>query len=139
MTETRLSVGGFTQPGVARNIIEMPSNAEKGLSHRFLWVFPKPLYGSFETLQEVNKEFTTNICEFVCCYIDNYVIFKNNNYNANISRLFSPQFVNILPMNVLEVMRQTTPTSCLQGYLPKVFHLQNIYIYTPVEPSLLTP
>ena len=33
MMGTRLTIGGFTQPGVARNIIDMPSNAEKGLSH----------------------------------------------------------------------------------------------------------
>ena len=38
MTPTRLTVGGFTQTGVARALIEMPANAEKGLSHRFLWL-----------------------------------------------------------------------------------------------------
>ena len=36
MTATRLTIGGFTQPGVARNLIDMPSNSEKGLSHRFI-------------------------------------------------------------------------------------------------------
>ena len=43
MSATRMTIGGFTQPGVARNIIEMPSNSEKGLSHRFVWIFPKPI------------------------------------------------------------------------------------------------
>ena len=33
MPYTRLTVGGFTQPGLARSLIELPSNAEKGLSH----------------------------------------------------------------------------------------------------------
>ena len=61
MSATRLTIGGFTQPGVARNIIEMPSNSEKGLSHRFLWLFPKPIYGKFETLGIVNKEFSSEI------------------------------------------------------------------------------
>ena len=44
MSETRLTVGGFTQPGVARALIDLPSNTDKGLSHRFLWIFPKPLW-----------------------------------------------------------------------------------------------
>ena len=57
MSSTRLTVGGFTQPGVARNLIDLPSNAEKGLSHRFLWVFPKPLYGNFDTLEKVDTAF----------------------------------------------------------------------------------
>ena len=47
---TRLTIGGFTQPGIARALIELPSNAEKGLSHRFIWLFPKPLFGAFTTL-----------------------------------------------------------------------------------------
>ena len=57
LESTRLTVGGFTQPGVARNLMDLPSNAEKGLSHRFLWVFPKPLYGKFDSLEKVDKEF----------------------------------------------------------------------------------
>ena len=57
MASTRLTVGGFTQPGVARYLMELASNAEKGLSHRFLWVFPKPLYGSFDTLEKVDTLF----------------------------------------------------------------------------------
>jgi hypothetical protein len=36
MNTTRLTIGGFTQPGVARNLMELPSNAEKGLSHRYM-------------------------------------------------------------------------------------------------------
>ena len=61
MTSTRLTIGGFTQPGVARNLIEMPSNSEKGLFHRFLWVFPKPMYGKFATLENVDKLFSSKI------------------------------------------------------------------------------
>lgn len=63
MKDTRLTIGGFTQPGVARNIIDMPSNAEKGLSHRFVWLFPQPLYGKFDSLEEVNEDFNENIGE----------------------------------------------------------------------------
>ena len=57
MVSTRLTVGGFTQPGSARNLVDMPSNAEKGLSHRFLSIFPKPLYGEFHSLEKVDIEF----------------------------------------------------------------------------------
>ena len=57
MTSTRLTLGGFTQPGVARSLIELPGNNEKGLPHRFIWIFPKPLFGAFETLGEVDPDF----------------------------------------------------------------------------------
>ena len=57
MTETNLTVGGFTQPGVARSLIEIPSNSEKGLSHRFLWFFPNPIYNKFNSLGEVDADF----------------------------------------------------------------------------------
>ena len=50
MFSTRLTIGGFTQPGAARNLIEMPSNSEKSLSHKLVWIFPKPLYGNFASL-----------------------------------------------------------------------------------------
>jgi hypothetical protein len=61
MNSTSMTIGGFTQPGVARNLIEMPSNSEKGLSHRFIWIFPKPIYGKFATLEAVDTTFTTKI------------------------------------------------------------------------------
>ena len=61
MTSTHLTVGGFTQPGVARALIEMPSNAEKGLSHRFLWLFPRPLHEKFSSLGEVDQTFVKKL------------------------------------------------------------------------------
>lgn len=61
MSSTYLTVGGFTQPGVARALIEMPANAEKGLSHRFIWLFPNPLYEKFSNLGEVDENFVTRI------------------------------------------------------------------------------
>ena len=36
MALTNLTLRGFTQPAVARSIIELPANAEKGLSQRFI-------------------------------------------------------------------------------------------------------
>lgn len=57
MDSTRLTIGGLTQPGVARHLIELPSNTEKGLSHCFVWLFPKPLYGEFESLGTIDRNF----------------------------------------------------------------------------------
>ena len=57
MNTTRLTVGGFTQPSVARNLIDIPSNTDKGFSHRFLWTFPPPLFGKFENLGCVSQMF----------------------------------------------------------------------------------
>ena len=55
MDLTSLTVKGFNQPAVARSLIELPGNAEKGLSQRFLWLYPKPVYGTFETLEPVQE------------------------------------------------------------------------------------
>lgn len=63
MSSTRLTIGGFTQAGVARNLIDMPSNSEKGFSHRFLWLFPKPIFGKCAALEEVDETFTSTICK----------------------------------------------------------------------------
>ena len=57
MASTRLTVGGFTQPGVARNLMDMASNAEKGLSQKFLWVFPRHICRNFNALEKVDKDF----------------------------------------------------------------------------------
>lgn len=64
MEKTSLSIGGFTQPAVARSLIELPANIEKGLSTRFLWIFPQPCYAKFETLQPVDKDFTKSLGEW---------------------------------------------------------------------------
>lgn len=61
MERTSLTVGGFNQPAVARSLIELPGNAEKGLSQRFLWLFPKPVYGKFKSLEPVDETFTNKI------------------------------------------------------------------------------
>ena len=61
MSTTMLTVGGFTQPSVARSLIEQPSNSEKGLSSRFLWFFPNVLYGTFDDLGQVDPVFINKI------------------------------------------------------------------------------
>ena len=57
MASTNLTAGGFTHPGVARALIDVPVNTEKGLSQRFLWLFPAPLYRHIEALAEVDRDF----------------------------------------------------------------------------------
>lgn len=61
MDRTSLTVGGFTQPAVARNIIEQHTGAERGFSQRFLWMFPKPTFAIFSSLQPVPDEITESI------------------------------------------------------------------------------
>ena len=57
MERTALTVGGLTQPTVARSLIELLSCVEKGLTQRFLWIFPKPLCSPFENLEQLMTTF----------------------------------------------------------------------------------
>lgn len=63
MDNTSLTIGGFTQPAVARSLIELTSNIEKGLSTRFLWIFPEPCYAKCASLEPVNQQFTIALGE----------------------------------------------------------------------------
>ena len=69
MKTTSLTVGGFNQPSVARSLIELPGNAEKGLSQRFLWLFPRPVYGNFDSLETIDSVFTGKIGMFTFFHI----------------------------------------------------------------------
>jgi hypothetical protein len=66
MDVTALTICGFTQPNVARNLIELQASVEKGLSPRFLWIFPKPTYSKFEDLETVDDQFTDYIGIYSC-------------------------------------------------------------------------
>lgn len=61
MEKTALTVGGFTQPSVARTIIEQTTGAERGFSQRFLWIFPKPTFAKFASLEPVSDEISATI------------------------------------------------------------------------------
>ena len=63
MESTALTVGGFSQPPVARTLIEQSGSAEIGLSQRFLWLFPQPSYSRFHTLESVDTDFTESLGE----------------------------------------------------------------------------
>jgi len=58
MERTSLVVGGFTQPLVARSMIEQPGSTEKGLAQRFLWMFPQPVFEEFSQLEPIDETFT---------------------------------------------------------------------------------
>ena len=66
MKKTALTVGGFTQPTVAKSLIELPVAVEKGLVPRFLWIFPKPSYAPFSSLKPANTDFCDYIGNFIC-------------------------------------------------------------------------
>ena len=55
IARTALTVGGFTQPQVAKALIEQPP--DKGLAQRFLWIIPCPTYSKFETLEAPDEDF----------------------------------------------------------------------------------
>ena len=55
--KTALTVGGFTQPQSAKAMIELPASAEKGLTQRFLWIFPEPSFSKLEDLHYVDDDF----------------------------------------------------------------------------------
>ena len=65
MDRTGFTVGGFTQPPVAKGLIENPSNIEKGLCQRFLWLVPSPTPVPFDELQAIDGDFSASIGESV--------------------------------------------------------------------------
>ena len=78
MDSTCLTVGGFSQPSVARSIIEQNGSAEIGLSQRFLWLFPQPLYCKFNSLEAVDNEFSTNLGKYdyhMCTFIKHWLFY----------------------------------------------------------------
>ena len=71
MERTSLVVGGFTQPIVARSMIEQPGSTEKGLAQRFLWLFPQPVFEDFSKLEPISEIFTEkigNLLLYMCAY-----------------------------------------------------------------------
>lgn len=64
MKHTGLTIGGFTQPFVARNLIDVQANVEKGLCQRFLWLVPEPNLVTYEQMCKADTEFTTGIGEY---------------------------------------------------------------------------
>ena len=63
MDRTGFTVGGFTQPPVAKGLIENSSNIEKGLCQRFLWLVLCPIPVPYDELQAIDSDFTASIGE----------------------------------------------------------------------------
>lgn len=66
MHHTGLTLGGFTQPSVARGLIEYPPNIEKGICQRFLWLAPQPTLTKFNELR-VDMTFIAEIGRSLAC------------------------------------------------------------------------
>ena len=66
MQHTGMALGGFIQPSVARSLIELQSNVEKGLCQRFLWLVPKPAVVKFDQLQQLDAGSVATISMFAC-------------------------------------------------------------------------
>ena len=66
MSHTSLTVGGFIQPSMAKALIEMAQNVEKGLCQRFLWLAPKPVTVAFDDLKQVDSQFSASVGKKIC-------------------------------------------------------------------------
>jgi hypothetical protein len=78
MNITGLTVSGFTQPTVARHLIELPQAVEKGLVQRFLWIIPKPSFSTFDHLESADKVFTGYLVEKLCLLKKENKFYKTN-------------------------------------------------------------
>ena len=63
MERTALTVGRFTHPSVAKSFIEVPQGIEESLVQRFLWIFPKPTYAKFASLEPASNDFCNHLDE----------------------------------------------------------------------------
>ena len=61
MKHSSLTIGGFMQPNIARNLVEHPMNVDKGLCQRFLWIVPKHNPVSFAEMEKVESEFINSV------------------------------------------------------------------------------
>lgn len=61
MEKTALTVGGFTQPSVARNLLDQQASIEKGLPQRFLWLVPQPYFSTFDSLEPIDNTFYNSL------------------------------------------------------------------------------
>ena len=78
MERTALTVGGFTQPSVAKSFIEVPQGIEKGLVQKFLWIFPKPTYAKFASLEPASNDFCDYLGELKqMVYVLYFLALKN--------------------------------------------------------------
>ena len=72
MNRTGITLGGFSQPSVARSLIELQPNvlmSIRKLCQRFLWLVPQPNLEKFDQLQKVDVDFISGIGMYsLLCY-----------------------------------------------------------------------
>ena len=103
MQSTSLTIGGFTQPSVAKSLIELPQSVEKGLVQRFLWILPRPSYASFASLESADDKFQSYLGIYICISsvnLQTYPIwYKSINISCiriEMSRLISNAFIPVI-------------------------------------------
>ena len=106
MKTTSLTVGGFNQPSVARCLIELPGNTEKGLSQRFLWLFPRPVYSEFDTLEPTDKVFTDKIGRYKAVLILQTCNILFNNLVVTLAGLWSKAAKNTITTKTFSLPTQ---------------------------------
>ncbi len=74
----RFTVGGFTQPAVARGLIEHTSNIEKGLCQRFMLIAPCPTPTPFAKFGHIDPDFSASIGESFVAHMPYLVITVNS-------------------------------------------------------------
>lgn len=89
MPSTSLTVGGFSQPSVAKSLIEQSGSTDTGFCQRFLWLFPQPTYAKFDTLESADCVFTeklgkTNKCNHAILYNNFLLIFSQLTFYLSI-------------------------------------------------------
>ena len=89
MERTALTVGGFTQPSVAKALIELPASIEKGLTQRFLWICPKPSFATFDSLELIDNRFTEYLGEYMYMYTG-CIVLCNCLCNIHRALIYSP-------------------------------------------------
>ena len=70
MPFTGLTLGGFLQPSVARSLIEVQANIDKGLCQRFLWLAPERIIADVDQLQKPNSNFVNTIGRYFIANIN---------------------------------------------------------------------
>ena len=53
---------------MAKGLLELPASIKKGLSQRFLWLFPKTSFSMLESLETIEK---------FCCYVGECKLMSN--------------------------------------------------------------
>ena len=128
---TSLTVGGFSQPSVARTLIEQSASAEIGLTQRFLWCFPKPSYSRFSTLEKVDDVFTQTLGKstYMYMYINKCVNSYHRQWLLHACAFYSGQQHDIEPSIIFVYL---TPSSQFHNtwlLSPRVLTCRHIWLH----------